>query len=357
MLAAVSTEAVMPLAVRRMFRVALTVSLSLAVAYGAAIPMPFLAPLLAISVALIPGPPMGLKSLLGLALVMLLSLGIGLLITPLLQEYPLSAVLLVGVGLYLSTYISVSKGQALVGTFLTVGLAIIPAAGVYSFSVALDVIQALVLGMCLAIVCLWVVYPLFPEDPGSVASKPAYSSPENANWIALRVALIVLPPFLIALTNPAVYLKVIMKSVLLGQQGSAVNARNAGRELLGSTFLAGVAASLFWILLKLSPTLWMFFLWMLLFMSFMAAKIFAISASRYSASFWQNVAVTMLILLGSAVQDSANGDDVYRAFAARLGLFILVTLYAWGAVFVLEAWRSKRQRQYAAAVTPVAGPI
>ena len=253
--------------------------------------------------------------------------------------------LLVGVGLYLSTFLSVSEGKGLVGTLLTVGLTIIPAAGIYSFGVALDVIKALVMGMVFAIVSLWLIYPLFPEDPGSVPQKPDHVSPENANWLALRVALIVLPPFLLALTNPAVYLKVIMKSVLLGQQGSLVHARSAGRELLGSTLMAGLAAMLFWVLLKVSPTLWMFFLWMLLFMCLIAAKILGILRSRYSPSFWQNVAVTMLILLGSAVQDSATGDDVYQAFATRMGLFLAVTLYAWAAVFLLEEWRSRQLRK------------
>jgi len=136
-----------------------------------------------------------------------------------------------------------------------------------------------------------------------------------------------------------------MKSVLLGQQGSVVSARSAGRELLGSTFTAGIAAVLFWGLLKLSPTLWM-----LLFTTYFAAKIFAVIPSRYTPSFWQNVAVTMLILLGSAVQDSANGNDVYSAFAVRMGLFVGVTFYAWGAVALLENWRLRRLARRAPAL-------
>ena len=44
----------------------------------------------------------------------------------------------------------------------------------------------------------------------------------------------------------------------------------------------------------------------------------------------------MLILVGPAVNDSANGKESYQAFAVRIGLFVAVTLYAWGAIFVLE---------------------
>lgn len=339
----------MPILARRVFRVSLSAALSLAIAYGVALPLPYFAPLFALMVALMPGPPMPAKSLLGLIAAMLLTLGIGLLLTPLLEHYPLVGVLTVLLGLYASTYVSVSRGKALVGTLLTVGLTIIPAAGIYSFALAVSVIQALVLGMGLAVLCLWLVYPFFPEEPDAITPSELHQGPEHASWIALRVALIVLPPFLVALTNPAMYLKLIMKSVLLGQQGSVVSAASAGRELLGSTFLAGVAAVLFWGLLKLSPTLWMFFLWMLMFTAFFAAKIYGLLASRYSASFWQNVAVTMLILLGSAVQDSANGNDVYSAFSTRMGLFAAVTLYAWLAVFMLDrlrsAWMARLRRQ------------
>ena len=51
-----------------------TMALALAVAYGAALPLPFIAPLLALTVALMPGPPMNAKGLLGLSGVMLLTL-------------------------------------------------------------------------------------------------------------------------------------------------------------------------------------------------------------------------------------------------------------------------------------------
>ena len=89
--------------------------------------------------------------------------------------------------------------------------------------------------------------------------------------------------------------------------------------------------------------LWMFFLWMLLFGVYFAAKMFGVFASRFPASFWLNVGVTMLILLGPAVEDSANGKDVYQAFMVRMGLFVIVTLYAWLAISLLEHWRMRRR--------------
>ncbi|MNY76917.1 hypothetical protein D3C86_2166540 [compost metagenome] len=51
----------------------------------------------------------------------------------------------------------------------------------------------------------------------------------------------------------------------------------------------------------------------------------------------------MIILLGLSVQDSANGQDVYSAFAVRMGLFIAISLYAWLMVYLLDRYRLRRQ--------------
>lgn len=316
-------------------------ALSLAASYALQLPLPFLAPLFALMLTSSPARPMGLKSLFGLITLVLITLGIGLLLIPMLIHYPVSALLVVAVGLYFSNYLTINLGKGLVGAFLTVGITLISAAGTVSYLLAVSVIQALVLGIGLAIVCQWLVYPWFPEDSTPVKqAAPSQSSPEQSNWVALRATLIVLPAYLLTLTNPSMYLAIIMKSVSLGQQGSLVSARDAGKELLGSTFLGGFFAILFWFMLGMVTNLWMFFLWMLLFGVYFSSKLYQLIPSRHPASFWLNVALTMLILLGPAVEDSANGKDVYAAFAVRMGLFIAVTLYAWLAVYVLEKLRT-----------------
>jgi len=332
----------MPITARRIFRLSLTLAISLAGAYALQLPLPFLAPLFALLFTAAPAPPMGVKGLLGLMLVVLITLGVGLLLIPLLIHYPASAILMVAVGLYFSSYLTINRGKGLVGALLTVGFTLISAAGLVSYSLAVGVITALVLGIGLAIVCQWMVYPWFPEDVTPVKkARPPANTATQSNWIALRATLIVLPAYLLALTNPSMYLPIIMKSVSLGQQGSTVSARDAGKELLGSTFLGGYFAILFWFMLDMVTNLWMFFLWMLLFGVYFSSKFYQLIPSRFPASFWQNVAVTMLILLGPAVEDSANGKDVYAAFAVRMGLFVAVTLYAWLAVYVLEQWRKR----------------
>ena len=328
---------------RRIFRLAFVPSLSLAVAYGLAFPLPFLAPLFAFMLVSMPGPPMGAKGLLGLVIVMSIALSLGLLLIPMLLHYQVTALLIVAFGIYLSSYLTINMGKMLFGTFMTIGFTMISAAGTVNFAIATSVIQALVIGISVAVICHWAVYPFFPEEPAPDASKPAgNASGQQSNWIAMRSMIIVMPAYWLVLTNPLAYMAVIMKTVLLSQQSSMIDAKSAGRELLGSTFLAGLFAVLFWILLGIWTNLWMFFLWMLLFSLYFSSKIFGLIQSRFPASFWMNTAVTMLILLGPAVEDSANGKDVYAAFFSRMSLFILVTFYAWAALEFLEHLRLKR---------------
>lgn len=334
----------MPIGARRTFRLASVIALSLAIAYGMGMPLPFFAPLFGLLLTAAPAPPMGLKGLAGLTLMVTITLGVGLVLTPLLANYPFSAVLIIAAGLYTSTVIAVALRKDLVSALLTMGFTLIPAAGLVDHAIAVTVIQALLLGIGIAIASQWIIYPFFPEDPQrKTAASPPSVDASLTRWIALRSALIVLPPVLMAFSNPSLYLPMIMKSVLLAQQGSVSSARSAGRQMIGATLLAGLFAILFWFALKICPILWIFFLLMLLFSLYFAAKLYGIIPSRYPAAFWQDVVVNLLILLGPAVEDSANGKDVYQAFAVRFCLFIAVALYAWAAIATLEWLRGGRK--------------
>ncbi|MFK8040780.1 DUF2955 domain-containing protein [Congregibacter sp.] len=326
----------------RALRFAFATALALAVAYAFGFPLPFIAPLFVVFLSAMPGPPMGPKGLLGLLLIMIVSLTVGVLLIPLIRYYPVSAVLIVAVGLYFSMYLTLIHGKRLLGTFLTIGFTLISVAGSVDYLLATTVIKSLALGIFSAVLCQWIVYPFFPEQATSATPQEAASGESQSNWLAVRAMLIVMPAYLLALTNPSQYLMTIMKSVSLGQQTSAMDARHAGRELIGSTFVGGIMAVVFWKLLSISPTLWMFSLWMFVFALYTSAKLYGFLKTRVAPSFWINALVTMLILLGPAVEDSANGKDAFAAFFQRFATFVAVTLYAWGALAFLESWRTRR---------------
>ena len=332
-----------PPRVQRALRLSFGTALCLAASFGLALPIPFLSPMLALMMLAAMNRPLPFKASLGLILILMLTTGTGLLLIPLLRYYPFSGVLLVGLCLFLAFGYGLRGGNPLVATFLVVGLTLISSAGTAEFALALEVIVALVKGLFLAVTTLTISHWLFPDPASAPAAKPGPSlTPTESSWLALRATLVVLPTFLLAMIDPASYLPIIMKAVSLGQQSCATSARTAGQELLGSTLLGGLMAILFWCALSLFVNLWMFFLWMLLFGLLAARKLYGLALTRQPPSFWLNSLATLIILLGQSVQDSAAGKDVYTAFAIRMGLFILVTLYACVMVHLLDMRRERR---------------
>ncbi|XRD80022.1 DUF2955 domain-containing protein [Dyella halodurans] len=325
---------------QRALRLATGTALCLAVSFAMDLPIPVVAPVFAAFLLVTVNRALSLKDGLRLVMVVALTTGSGLLLVPLLRYYPLAGVLLIGLCLFLAFRYGLRGGNNLVATFLVVGLTMISAAGTASIDLAMTVVGALVKGLLLAVLVLAICHRLLPE-PARAPARPATPVLPNDDImrLALRAALVVLPAFLLALADPASYMPVIMKSVSLGRQSCTTSARGAARELLGSTLLGGVLAILFWFALKWFVHLWMFFLWMLLFALLVARKLYSLRPTRYTPSFWLNTLVTVIILLGQSVQDSAAGKDVYTAFAVRMGLFVAVTLYACLMVELLDTRR------------------
>jgi Protein of unknown function (DUF2955) len=321
----------------RALRLATGTALCLAISFALDLPIPVVAPVFAVFLLATINQPLSLKDGLRLVLVVALTTGSGLLLVPLLRYYPISGVLLIGLCLFLAFRYGLRGGNNLVATFLVVGLTMISAAGTANLDLAMTVVSALVKGLQLAVLVLALCHRLFPEPARAPKPRASQGMPnEDIVRLALRAALVVLPAFILALADPASYMPIILKSVSLGRQSCTTSARGAARELLGSTLLGGVLAILFWFALKWFVHLWMFFLWMLLFALLVARKLYSLSPTRYTPSFWLNSLVTLIILLGQSVQDSAAGKDVYTAFAVRMGLFIAVTLYACLMVQLLD---------------------
>lgn len=328
---------------QRALRLATGTAVCLAVSFGLALPIPFLAPVLCALVLASANRPLPLKAAVVLALAAMLTTGTGLLMIPLLRYYPNSGVLVIGLCLFVVFRFGLRGGSNLIVTFLVIGLTMISSAGVADFGLAVMVIKAMVAGLILAVVVGMFSHWLFPE-PANAPPPPAppIFPASEVDRVALRATLIVIPAFLLALIDPTTYLPIVLKAVNLGQQSETTSARNAARELIGSTLLGGLLAFLFWNALSLFVHLWMFFLWMLLFALIVARKLYGLKPGRLSPGFWLNSLMTLIILLGQSVQDSTSGKDVQTAFAVRMALFIGVTLYACLMVYLLE----QRTRSY-----------
>ena len=95
---------------------------------------------------------------------------------------------------------------------------LIPVAGVADQALIPMIIAPIAMGIGIGALVNGVSHAFFPYTFGPTnkgGALPAISR-ETASWIAPRGTLVVMPVFVLALTNPSFYLAAIMKSVALG---------------------------------------------------------------------------------------------------------------------------------------------
>jgi hypothetical protein len=327
---------------KAVLRLALGLGLAVLCAYGLALPLPWAVCVMAVLLLFKPGPPVPVLKGLVMGAVIAMVVGAGVLMVPVLEHYALAGVALTGTLLY-AVFRAGGGGGGAQTTILAIALAIVPVAGVAEQALALRLGTTLALGIAIGALAGSVSHILFPDAPVRAPTPAPARAPadeEKAGRIALQATLVVMPVFVLALANPSFYLAAVMKAVLLGQQAGASRARTAGRALVGSTLMGAWMAALLWLGLSLLPNLFMLMLWLMAAALWAGARLFGVRQSAWPPSFWSNALVTMLILLGAAIEDSVNGEDVLRASAVRVTLFVAVALYAWSMVWVLERWRS-----------------
>ncbi len=327
---------------KAVLRLAVGLGLAVLIAYGAALPLPYVVCLMAVLVLAKPGPPLPLARGAVIAAVLAALVSVGVLMVPLLENYALAGVLLTGVILYGLFFAGIRTGNPLT-MVLVVSFTMIPVAGVAEQALVTALAVTLAVGVAVGSLVSGVSHAFFPDPPQPAATKaPPAVDRETASWIALRGMLVVLPAFVLALTDPSSYMATIMKSAQLGQQAGSTDTRKAGVELVGSTLAAAGIALAVWVGLSLWANLWMLVLWMTGAALWVGARLYRVVPTAFPPAFWNNALVTTLILVGPAIEDSANGTAVLQASAVRVALFVGVSLYAWAMVWALERWRAAR---------------
>jgi hypothetical protein len=328
---------------KAVLRLTLGLGLAVLVAYGFAFSIPFVVCLMSILVLCKPGPPLPPAKALVIAVIFAALVASGVLMVPILEHYAWSGILLTGAILYGVFFMGLAGANPLT-MVLVISFALIPVVGVADQAIVGRLSTTLAVGILIGALVSGVSNALFPDPPTRAANRPApAASRKVAHWIALRATIIVMPVFVLALTDPSFYIAAIMKTVALSQQAGDVDARSAGGELVGSTLMGALIAAVVWLGLSLHPSLWMLTLWMMGAALWAGSGTFGTRSTSFRPTFWSNALITILILVGPAIEDSASDKSVFEASAVRTGLFVAVALYAWGAVWVLERWRNSRR--------------
>ena len=206
----------------------LTIGLGLAVliAYGFALSIPFVVCLMSILVLCKPGPPLPLTKGLVIAVIFAALVASGVLMVPLLEHYAWSGILLTGAILYGVFFKGLASANPLT-IVLVISFALIPVVGVADQAIVGMLSMTLAVGILIGALVSNASNALFPDPPARVTNRATSATVDHevAWWIALRATGIVMPVFVLALTNPSFYVAAIMKTVALSQQAEDVDAR------------------------------------------------------------------------------------------------------------------------------------
>jgi len=311
--------------------------------------MSFIAPVITLVILGLPFPAPKLKSGLMFVAALTLSMYAGLLLLPSLLNYPLVGLLLLILALFWSFYYTAKGGSAVLGTFVTVGIAVSTAVGSVSVDATLMLISSLSMNTVIGIAFVWIGHVLVPDSLALAGdSQPAGKPPPKpepdlaeARWSAFRSLLIVFPLALwfMLSSGSTSYVPVMIKVASMGQQATMENAKLVGRSLIMSTLIGGIGAIIGWNVLRIVPTLPVYALIIALGALVMGPRIFRGRAMHPQAGTWSYGYLTMIVILGPAVMDSAGGTSADAAFWSRLLMFALTTLYGFVAVYVVDAFR------------------
>jgi hypothetical protein len=319
----------------RCFRLAFGIGLATFAAYGLALPLGYLLLIVVLALLAQPAPPPAPRIALIVVIATLLTSLYGLLLGPVLTYVPVAGVLLSLAGVAVAVVIGARPGLALIGTLMILSSTIIAVVAAQSSAAAATLVKLLSLVMVGAMAIAHLAHAVFPEPAGAALPAPP-PAPANVGRLALRTAIIMAPPLVLALANPGAYIMLLMKGASLAQQAERTAVRRMAGELIGATAVGGVAALLLWNLLQLWPGLLLLCLGMTLAALLMARPLHGAIATRFSPDFWQFALTTLIILIGPAVADSASSDNIQRSMIVRLATFFALAVYAAVAVRLLD---------------------
>jgi hypothetical protein len=334
----------------RILRLALGTGLSLWVSQAVAWDLSFIAPVMTLFILALPLPALSLKMGIQFLAAMTLSMYASVLLLPWLLDYPLVGLLLLVLALFWSFYFTARGGSAVLGTFVTVGIALSTAIGSVNVDATLMLISGLIMNATIGIVFVWIAHALVPDSraggfPGPAGQQAAAAlDGEEARWSALRSTLIVFPiAFWFMLSGASTsYVPVMIKVASMGQQATNEGARFAGRSLILSTIIGGIGAIIGWNVLSVVPELSVYALLIGLAGLVFGPRIFRGKGMHPDAATWSYAYLTMIVILAPAVMDTASGSSANVAFWSRLLMFALATLYGVAAVYVVDAFRPPR---------------
>lgn len=332
----------MPIEQRPTLRLALGLAISALIGWGQGGPFAYLLPMLSLLLLAGGAAPPAPGQALALIIVTAISCLWALLLVPVLHHVPAAGVLLILGGVALSAYLAGRRPALAVPLRVFIlGDTLIACLAYQSQAAAQLVAVQLILDIALAVIITWSVTLLLPDTatPSPMPSSPPSPllSPERASWVGFRAATVMACPVVLALINPSLFIMTLMNGALLAQQPSALQVKENGWTIATATAAGGGLAVIFWLVLRLWPSL-------VLLVGGLALTGLLLGPRLQSkiAGWWQPAFSTMIVVLGSSVADSATGDDIELLMLRRVVMMIALAVMTAVLVAILDNWQERR---------------
>jgi hypothetical protein len=335
----------------RILRLAIGISLAIAIALIFNWPGAFITAALTGLLLALPLPSPGIKFSLSFLLIIGGSLLLGLALLPMLHNQPAAAVLIISLAVFGTFYFGANGGSPALVTFLLLGITLIPVLGSESVDLAVGITGGLLVCAAITFPVIWLSFALIPDQAAAIQPQQVPTTPPDKQTVlrsTLRSTAIVLPAFcwLLLTSETAAFAAVLLKIATMGQQCSLETARSAGKELMWSTLIGGIAAIIIWNVLQIWPTILIYSLMFLLCGLIMGPRIFSGTGLAPRASVWSYGLITMIIVIAPAATDSAGMGGAGARFSDRITMFAIATIYAVAAIYLFEAlWPEKQKQQ------------
>ncbi|MEE4191717.1 MAG: DUF2955 domain-containing protein [Halieaceae bacterium] len=318
-------------------RYAFGVALSVALAYGVGWPMSWLATILTAAFLGNRAPRPDLKASLAILVAIVVIFGVALLATLHLYHYPLVFCILISTGLYLNFYQAACGGSRLVVLLCTMAILLIPVVGGPQPAMALLVAQGFLVSAAVALLCTQLAHTLVPGGTVPALAEPKVEAhPARSAWLSTAV---VLPVALlcVAFNMSGAVLPLILIAAL-SQKADFSTGAKGGIALILANLGGGLAAVLFYQLLRITPTYPFLVLGLFAMALLFGQRLFS---TRAAAPLYGSAFSTVLILIGSG--SGEYGGETAAAFYQRIVLTMLAVCYVVGALSLLQM-HSVRQR-------------
>jgi len=340
----------------RILRLAFGTALSLWISQAVGWSISYLAPVITMFLLAMPLPRPQPKFFAVVVLALVVSVYGSFIFLPLLLHQTAVGFLLLTLALFHSFYFSARGGAAVVGTLVTIGLALTVAVGSVSVDALLAVAGGLTVGAIVGALVAFLSHLLIADpvetptekQAAAEANKPAPIPLAVARRNAMRSLSIVLPITLWFLVSAASAsnMAVMIKVAAMGQEAANQKAGDAAKSLIMSTVIGGAAAVIGWNVLSIWPSLSLYTLLIALAGLVFGPRIFSGRGLQADGATWSYGFLTMIVVLAPAVLDGDFGSSADARFYDRLLMFVWATLYGVGAIYVFEAfWPLKRSQQ------------